>query len=110
MAEREEIKKKYFSIGEVASMLDVKPSLIRFWETEFPQLKPRKNKKGNRIYTDKDIEILRSIYYLVKIRKFTLKGAREKLKQNPRDLEYEQNTRETLLKVRAFLVDLKNYL
>jgi DNA-binding transcriptional MerR regulator len=110
MAEKEEIKKKYFSIGEVADMLDVKPSLIRFWETEFPQLKPRKNKKGNRIYTDKDIEILRTIYYLVKIRKFTLKGAREKLKTNPKDLEYEQKTMETLLKVRGFLEELKNNL
>ncbi|MEM0998571.1 MAG: MerR family transcriptional regulator [Bacteroidota bacterium] len=110
MAEKEEIKKKYFSIGEVAGMLDVKPSLIRFWESEFPQLKPRKNRKGNRIYTDKDIETLRTIYYLVKIRKFTLKGAREKLKTNPKDLEYEQKTMETLLKVRGFLEDLKNNL
>ncbi|MEM7036814.1 MAG: MerR family transcriptional regulator [Bacteroidota bacterium] len=110
MSDREEIKKKYFSIGEVAAMLEVKSSLIRFWETEFPQLSPRKNKKGNRIYTDKDIELLRTIYYLVKVRKFTLKGAREKLKANPKDLEFEQRTRETLLKVRGFLVDLKNNL
>ncbi len=110
MAEKEEIKKKYYSIGEVASMLDVKPSLIRFWETEFPQLKPRKNRKGNRIYTDKEIDLLKQIYYLVKERKFTLKGAKEKLKQNPKDLEYEQKTRETLLKVRSFLVELRNNL
>lgn len=110
MAEKEEIKKKYFSIGEVATMLEVKPSLIRFWETEFPQLKPRKNKKGNRIFTESDIELLQSIYYLVKVRKFTLKGAREKLKQNPKELQYEQTTRETLLKVRGFLEELKNNL
>ena len=110
MSDKEEIKKKYFTIGEVATMLEVKSSLIRFWETEFPQLSPRKNKKGNRIYTDKDIELLRTIYYLVKVRKFTLKGAREKLKANPKDLEIEQRTRETLLKVRGFLVDLKNNL
>lgn len=110
MAEREEIKKRYFTIGEVATMLDVNASLIRFWETEFPQVNPRKNKKGNRVYTDKDIDTLRSIYYLVKIRKFTLKGAREKLKTNPKDLEYEQKTMETLLKVRGFLEELKNNL
>ena len=110
MAELEEIKKKYYSIGEVASMLDVNPSLIRFWETEFSQLKPRKNRKGNRIYTEKEIALLKQIYYLVKVRKYTLKGAQEKLKQNPKDLEYEQKTRETLLKVRSFLEELKNNL
>ena len=110
MVEKEIIKKKYYSIGEVAAMLEVKPSLIRFWETEFSQLNPRKNRKGNRTYTDKDIELLRTIYYLVKVRKFTLKGAQDKLKQNPKDLEYEQKTRDTLLKVREFLVELKNNL
>lgn len=110
MAEKEEIIKKYYSIGEVATMLDVKPSLIRFWETEFPQLKPRKNRKGNRVYTDKEIEQLKQIYYLVKVRKYTLKGAKDKLKQNPKDLEYEQKTRETLLNVRSFLEELKNNL
>ncbi len=110
MEEQEDIQKKYHSIGEVADILKVKPSLIRFWETEFPQLSPRKNRKGNRTYTDADIEMLQSIYYLVKVRKFTLKGAQDKLKQNPKDLEYEQRTRETLLKVRGFLAELKEYL
>lgn len=108
--ELDSIEKRYFSIGEVAKMLDVKPSLIRFWESEFPRLKPRKNRKGNRIYTQKDIELLKTIYYLVKIRKFTLKGAREKINGNPQDLEYEQKTRETLLKVRALLVELRDSL
>lgn len=110
MSELEEIKKKYYTIGEVASMLDVKPSLIRFWETEFTQLKPRKNRKGNRIYTEKEIDYLNQIYYLVKVRKYTLKGAKEKLKSNPKDIEYEQRTRITLLKVRGFLEELKNNL
>jgi DNA-binding transcriptional MerR regulator len=110
MEEQEDIKKKYYSIGEVADMLSVKPSLIRFWETEFPQLAPRKNRKGNRTYTEADIELLKTIQYLVKDRKYTLKGALEKLKQNPKDIEYEQRTRETLLKVRGFLAELKEYL
>jgi DNA-binding transcriptional MerR regulator len=110
MEAQEEIKKKYYSIGEVADMLEVKPSLIRFWETEFPQLAPKKNRKGNRAYTEADIDLLRQIYYLVKERKFTLKGALEKLKQNPKDLEYQYKTRETLLKVRGFLAELKEYL
>lgn len=110
MEEQENIQKKYYTIGEVADMLDVKPSLIRFWETEFAQLSPRKNRKGNRTYTEADIEMLKTIYYLVKERKYTLKGAQDKLKQNPKDLEYEQRTRETLLKVRGFLAELKEYL
>lgn len=110
MEEQEDIQKKYHSIGEVADILNVKPSLIRFWETEFQQLSPRKNRKGNRTYTDADIEMLQTIYYLVKVRKYTLKGAQDKLKQNPKDLEYEQRTRETLLKVRGFLAELKEYL
>ncbi len=107
MADKEVIKKKYFSIGEVATRLGVKPSLIRFWETEFPQLSPRKNRKGNRTYNEKDLEVLDKIYYLVKVRKYTLAGAREKLKQNPKDVEYEQKTRDTLLRVRDFLQELK---
>jgi DNA-binding transcriptional MerR regulator len=110
MGEQEEIKKKYYSIGEVADMLKVKPSLIRFWEAEFPQLAPKKNRKGNRTFTEADIELLKTIYYLVKERKYTLKGAEEKLKQNPKDLEYEQRTRETLLKVHGFLAELKEYM
>jgi DNA-binding transcriptional MerR regulator len=110
MEEKENIQKKYYTIGEVADMLNVKPSLIRFWETEFTQLSPRKNRKGNRTYTEEDIATLRTIYYLVKERKYTLKGAQDKLKQNPKDIEYEQRTRETLLKVRGFLAELKEYL
>lgn len=108
--EEEKIEKRYFSIGEVSEMLDVNASLIRFWESEFEQLTPRKNKKGNRIFTEKDIETLKTIYYLVKVRGFTLKGAKEKLKQNPKDLEYEQKARETLVRVRGFLVELRNNL
>jgi DNA-binding transcriptional MerR regulator len=110
MSESTEITKKYYSIGEVSDLLGVNASLIRFWETEFPHLSPRKNRKGNRVYTEKDIEDLKTIYYLVKVRKFTLKGARDKIKSNPKDIEYEQRTMETLHKVRSFLVDLKNYL
>lgn len=110
MSTSEEIQKKYFSIGEVAELLDVNPSLIRFWESEFPQIAPRKNKKGNRVFTQEDIEILKQIYFLVKVKKFTLEGAREKLKTSSKDIEFEARTRETLIKVRNLLVDLKNSL
>lgn len=74
------LTKLYYSIGEVADMFEVNTSLIRFWEKEFPQLKPKKNKKGNRLFTVKDIEKLNSIYTLVKEKGFTLDGAKGQLK------------------------------
>ena len=61
-----EISKKYYSIGEVAEKLDLNTSLIRFWESEFEILNPKKNKKGLRKYTQKDIEIIEKIYHLLK--------------------------------------------
>ncbi len=106
----EEIKKQYYTIGEVAKELDLSASLIRFWESEFKEIKPKKNRKGNRVYTPKDIEILQQIKYLLKIRKFTIKGAKERLKDNPKVVEQEVQLRETLLKLRAFLLDMKDSL
>lgn len=72
-----EIEKKYHSIGEVAEMFKVAPSLIRYWEGEFDMLRPRKDKKGNRRYTKDDIQKLRYIYHLVKEKGYTLQGAQE---------------------------------
>lgn len=74
-----QIEKKYWSIGDLADELGVATSLIRFWETEFKQLKPRKNRKGRRQYNRKDREVLRQIYHLVKVQGHTLAGAREVL-------------------------------
>lgn len=74
--------KLYYSIGEVAEMFDVNVSLIRYWENQFNVLKPKKNKKGNRMFTPKDIDNLHLIYHLVKERKLTLEGAKLKLKEN----------------------------
>lgn len=76
------IEKILYSIGEVADLFDVNPSLIRFWENEFDILKPRKNKKGNRMFTKDDIELVKLIFHLVKERGMTLKGAKLKLKEN----------------------------
>ena len=76
-----EIEKLYFSISEVAKKFDVAPSLIRFWETEFDSLKPRKTAKGNRLYSKKDIENFSLIYHLVKETGYTLDGAKKKLKE-----------------------------
>lgn len=76
------IKKIYYSIGEVASMFDVNKSLVRFWEKEFSIIKPKKNKKGNRYFNEKDITNFKIIFHLVKERGYTLDGAKKKLRQN----------------------------
>ncbi len=76
-----EIEKMYFSISEVAKQFNVAASLIRFWESEFDILKPRKTQKGNRLYSKKDIENFRLIYHLVKEKGYTLDGAKKKLKE-----------------------------
>lgn len=75
-----QLTKLYYSIGEVAGMLDVNTSLIRFWEKEFPIIKPKKNRKGNRLYTPKEIEKIDRVYILVKEKGYTLDGARKALK------------------------------
>ncbi|MEZ4910647.1 MAG: MerR family transcriptional regulator [Saprospiraceae bacterium] len=74
-----ELTKLYYSIGEVADMFGVAPSMIRYWESEFKQLKPGKNSKGERKYTPKDINILAHIFHLVKEKGFTIDGAKREL-------------------------------
>ena len=73
-------QKLYYSIGEVAKMFDVNASLIRFWEGEFNVIKPKKNKKGNRMFTQKDIENFEKIFFLIKTKGFTHEGAKKALK------------------------------
>ena len=80
-------KKMFYSMGEVSEMFDVNPSLIRFWEQKFDILKPDKNKKGNRLFTPKDVENLKLIYHLVKEKGMTLKGAQMKLRENKAETE-----------------------
>ena len=81
MLSKTKLTKLYYSIGEVADMFDVNTSLIRFWEKEFSILKLKKNKKGNRLFTVKDIRNVERIYDLVKIKGFTLDGAKKRLKE-----------------------------
>ena len=75
-----QIKKLYYAIGEVAELTALKPYVLRYWETEFPALKPTKNRAGNRIYKDKDIKVLFHIKYLLYDQKYTIEGARNQLK------------------------------
>ena len=73
--------KRYYSIGELAKAFDVNASLIRFWYKEFDILKPKKNAKGNRMFTPEDVTNLKLIFHLVKERGFTLEGAKTHLKE-----------------------------
>lgn len=102
-----EITKLYYSISEVAAMFEVNTSLIRFWEKEFDIIKPKKNKKGNRLFTPKDIENFRVIFHLVKERGFTLEGAKRKLKENPEDTVQNSEIVKRLTDIRTFLLELK---
>lgn len=80
MIDTKNLTKLYYSIGEVAEMFQVNASLIRFWEKEFGLITPKKNKKGNRLFTPKDITTFSKIYDLVKVKGFTLDGAKKALK------------------------------
>ena len=96
----------YYSIGELAAMFQVNPSLIRFWEKEFDIIKPNKSKKGTRFYSPKDVDNFHLIYHLVKERGFTLSGAREKLKNNTEEVQRDFEIIKSLKKIRSFLQDL----
>ncbi len=101
------IEKLYYSIGEVSKILNVNVSLVRFWEKEFDILQPKKNKKGNRMFTAADFENLKLIFHLVKERGFTLEGAKNKLKENKEDTINNFEIISRLKEIRSFLVDLK---
>jgi DNA-binding transcriptional MerR regulator len=105
--EENKAEKLFYSIGEVAKIFNVKTSLIRFWESEFDIIKPKKNKKGNRLFSPKDVENFHLIYHLVKERGFTLQGAKDKLKENKEDTINKVEIVARLKEIRRFLVDLK---
>lgn len=90
------LTKLYYSIGEVAAIFDVNTSLIRFWEKEFTVIQPKKNKKGNRLFTVKDIEHFNKIYQLVKEQGYTLEGAKKAIKSNGKGVS-EGNQNEVLI-------------
>lgn len=105
-----EIEKLYYSIGEVAEMFSVAPSLIRFWESEFDLIQPKKNRKGNRQFTKEDIDSVRTIYHLVKEKGFTLQGAKEMLKNDTQDVRDKIDLLDSLKRVRHFLVEVREKL
>lgn len=91
------LNKLYYTIGEVAEMFNVNHSLIRFWEKEFTLIQPKKNKKGNRLFSPKDIENFNKIYQLVKIQGFTLEGAKKELKKKHDPVEPTVNSVESVI-------------
>ncbi|UII19304.1 MerR family transcriptional regulator [Fulvivirga ligni] len=101
------IEKKYYAIGEVAQMFNVATSLIRFWESEFDIIKPKKNRKGNRQFTKDDIENVRLIYHLVKERGFTLQGAKDILSSDSDAVKDKMDMIDSLTRVKHFLQELK---
>ena len=100
----------YYSISEVAKMFDVNESLLRFWEKEFPIIKPKKNAKGSRQYRKEDIENIRLIYHLVKEKGMTLLGARQKLKDNKEDTIQAIEIIDRLKEIREELLKMKKEL
>jgi len=103
-------EKIYYSIGEVAKILMVNPSLIRFWEKEFDIIKPKKNQKGNRFFTTEDIEQLKLIYFLVKEKGMTLKGAKQNLKKNNNKTIENYELTDQLKRIRNMLMEIYNNL
>ena len=99
-------QKQYYSIGQVAKWFRVNQSLVRYWETEFDILEPRKNRKGDRFFRPVDVKNLLLIYDLLRRRKFTLEGAKEYLK-NAKKAEEKFAMIRSLEKIRAFFLELK---
>jgi DNA-binding transcriptional MerR regulator len=102
--------KLFYSIGELTERYKVQPSTLHFWEKQFPELQPKRNKKGNRFYTEQDILLLDTIYYLTKDKGYTIKGARERLKTDRKKLERNATIRSTLVQMRDFLKELQKEL
>ncbi len=100
------IKKLYYSIGEVSEMTELEQHVLRYWESEFEQLKPRKNRAGRRVYTEEDISMVRRVHYLLKDEKYTIEGAKQVLDRDAELDEAEQTLKDDLIEMRGFLKEL----
>ena len=103
-------EKRYYSIGELSKAFNVNASLIRFWDKEFDILKPKKNAKGNRMFTPEDVKNLQLIYHLVKERGFTLDGAKVHLKEGQKKTMDKFEIIRKLETIKTTLINLKNEL
>lgn len=100
-------RKLFFTMGEVTEMFDVKPSLIRYWEENFDTLRPRKNNKGNRMFTPKDIDTLKLIYHLVREKGMTIAGANKYIKENRNSADRDVQILDHLARVRTELLAIR---
>jgi DNA-binding transcriptional MerR regulator len=105
-----QLDKPYYSITETAKMFNVNASLLRYWEKEFSQIKPYKNKKGDRYFTQKDIEIIQTIYNLTKVQGYTLQGAKEELKREYGKHASKAQAVATLQEIREKLIAIRDSL
>ena len=103
-------QKIYYSIGEVAKIFNVNNSLIRFWEKKFEIIKPKKNSKGNRIFSKNDVKNISLIYHLLKEKKYTIEGAKKKIRENKEGVEKNHDIIQHLKKVRLQLVEIREEL
>ncbi len=104
MDQQDKLQKKYYSIGEVAKMLNINQSKIRYWQDEFPEfIKPRRGRKGDRRFTPKDIEVLKTIIHLINEKGMKLDGVRNYLK-------YSKDKTDAQMKVIRLLEDVKEKL
>lgn len=102
------VEKLFYAIGEVAEMLDVPVSTVRFWENEFDILKPRKNKKGNRLFMPEDIKNLKIIHHLVKEKGMTLAGAKKQLSAKWEETDYKYEISQSLKNIKGILLELRD--
>lgn len=100
-------KKQYYAISEVAEWFKVNTSLLRYWENEFDILKPRKTRKGDRLFRPEDVKNLHLIYYLLRQRKFSIEGAKQYLKENKQKADAQMVLIQSLTKFRSFLLEWK---
>ena len=107
MIDTSQLKKLYYSIGEVADMFGLSKSLIRYWESEFKSLKPIKNSKGDRRFTKQNIEQLNLIYHLVKEKGFTLDGARNEIKEQRKVIKAKMELKRKLQQLRSNLQGMR---
>ena len=106
--EKPQIEKLYYTIGETAKMLNVPVSTVRFWENEFSILKPMKNKKGNRLFTQQDIKNLKIIYRLLKEEGMTLDGAKKRVSGKWDETNYKFEITESLQKIKSILLEIRD--
>lgn len=102
------IEKLYYSIGEVAEMLDVPVSTVRFWDNEFDVLKPMKNKKGNRLFTQNDLKNIRIIHHLLKDEGMTLSGVKKRMTAKWEETDYKYEINESLQKIKSMLLGIRD--